>query len=468
MLRAGFSRVFITPPLNVELAGDGFGTGAGVHDELEAQALVMSNEKETVAVITADLLMFGEESVANVTRQVSTLTGIGPGKVILSASHSHSTPTLMPLRQWGKVDAHYARNVESLLAGAVAMAAKNARRTLLGFGSGRVANVSENRRVPGGPVDTEVGVLRFDEAEGELAAGTAAPSQPSQLPVGAPSFSSTRPPAVSLKAFGRPMGLLTTFGCHPVTMHSYGNLFSADFPGHYRRLVRAVLGEHAVAQFALGAAGDVNPAGYVRGGTSPAWAQQVGSILGCEAVRVALDPTYIDDPCLVVRSAVIELPLAPLPSRDELRTMREQFAAEAYRMKAAGAPWKEASIPAIQRDWAEDALREWDATPARTVACGLQVVRIGEVVILASPLELFAQTAIAIRAHSPARLTMFVTMANGAIGYLPTQDAYEREDYSNPGGLAPRVYGVRAFAEGAEPAFRAAAASLLSSVFNAR
>jgi neutral ceramidase len=312
-------------------------------------------------------------------------------------------------------------------------------------------------------------VLRFDEAAGaaDTAPGDTAAASPAPLPTGAPTFTTTRPPLSATKAFGMPIAVLTSFGCHPVTVHSYRNLYSPDYPGYLRSAVRGILGEKVVVLFALGLAGDINPAGYVRGGTSPAWARQVGSILGCEVARVALDPLYMEDPPLRAACQQIDLPLSPLPPAAELRRLRDQFAAEADRLKAAGTPWKEASIPAIQRDWAEDALQEWErGALQRTIPCELQALRIGDVALLACPLELFTETGLAIRKESPARLTLFVTNANGGIGYLPTWDAYHRaDDYANPQGLAPRVYGIYALAEGAEPLARQAAVALLQSLF---
>jgi hypothetical protein len=49
----------------------------------------------------------------------------------------------------------------------------------------------------------------------------------------------------------------------------------------------------------------------------------------------------------------------------------------------------------------------------------LQVIRIGDVALAASPCEMFAETGLAIKAASPAAQTFVLGLANGYGGYLP-------------------------------------------------
>jgi len=44
-------------------------------------------------------------------------------------------------------------------------------------------------------------------------------------------------------------------------------------------------------------------------------------------------------------------------------------------------------------------------------------------------------------------------------------DAYQDDDYTNPQGLAPKVYGLYALAPEAEPLFRQRATELLAACF---
>ena len=132
----GAAEITTTPPIGVELAGYGFGPSVGMLSELKAQALVLDDEKTTVALIAVDLLTVGEAFVAAVRRQVEEELGIPGEHVLISASHSHSTPTTSPLRQWGRVDEVYATALEHQLVGAVRLAKSRAVAARVAMGHG--------------------------------------------------------------------------------------------------------------------------------------------------------------------------------------------------------------------------------------------------------------------------------------------------------------------------------------------
>lgn len=428
--RAGAARTIITPPVGVELSGYGFGPSVGILDDLQAQALVLENGATTVVIVTADLIGFGAELVAAVRQRIETSLGIPGSHVLLSASHTHSGPATEPMRQWGVMDANYMALLEDHLVGLVGVAWRNRQEARIGIGMGRVDNVSENRRRPDGPRDVTVPVWRVDDAQGE------------------------------------PMVVLFSLGCHPVSLHSYRNLISPDYPGYARQVIADVLGQHVVSMFVLGTAGDINPAGYVARQTTPRRSRQIGAILGCEVARVALDPAYMQDTTLRVERAVVDLPVEPLPARAELVVVRDRSIAQAEQLRAEGRPYREIAVAEIHRDWASDALQALDSGNIRhSLPCEVWAMRLGNVAAVALPMETFTDTGLAIRAASPAQLTMTISNSNGCIGYLPTAEAYETEDYTNPRGLAPKVYGIYALSPGAEPLVRRTAINLVQGLF---
>lgn len=429
-LVAGAADVVITPPVGVDLAGYGFGPSVGVLDDLEAQALVLESDGTSAAIVAIDILTVGAELLSRVRERIEATLGIPEEHVLLSASHSHSSPTAHSLRQWGPVDEAYVHALEDHLVGVVTMAHRSAQPARVGFGSGRVENIAENRRGEVGTIDPQVPVVRFDSLQGE------------------------------------PIALLFNYACHPVSLHSYRNLISPDYPGYARSVVRSELGEGVVAMFTLGAAGDINPAGYVAGKTTPQRSRQIGTILGCEVAKAALDACYQDEPTLKVRRMVLDLPTAPLPSAEELGEVHARCAAKAEQLRAEGRHFAEISVLEIKRDWAADTLQALaDGRVRRSVPCEILALRIGAAVIVACPLEVFVETGLAIKAASPAQLTIVCSNSNGGVGYLPTADAYERSDYTNPEGLAPKVYGDYALAPGAEPLVRARVGQMLQSMF---
>jgi hypothetical protein len=59
----------------------------------------------------------------------------------------------------------------------------------------------------------------------------------------------------------------------------------------------------------------------------------------------------------------------------------------------------------------------------------LQVIRIGDVVIVGIPAELFTQLGVDIKKRSPFRNTYIAELANDWIGYIPNREAYQLGGY---------------------------------------
>jgi neutral ceramidase len=423
VLKAGFAVADITPPIGTEIAGYGFGPSVGVLDALEAQVLWLESGEERLVLAAADLLTFGPESLAAVRRDIARETGIPAERVLVAASHSHSAATLMPLRQWGKVDERYARDVEQKIVDATLRARTSSGPARVGLGCGSGSGLLANRRKGMSITDAAVPVLRVDSPDGTA--------------------------------------LVYGFGCHPVTLHGYRNLLSADYPGFVRRRLRETLGRGVAPLFLLGTAGDINPAGYVHAEATEERLRKLGEPLAAEVARVAGESRADPDTTIRFRREIVELPVVELPPRAELVAVRERFAREARDAERAGRPWAERAELEANRDWAKDALAERERGQRRTVSCEVAAARIGSTAVLFAPLEMFTATGLAIRHSSPFALTLIASNSNGCLGYLPTADAYLGPDYTNPQGLAPKVYGVNAFSPEAEPLFRARAVELI-------
>src|SRR5437667_1923458 len=118
MLEAGESIADISPPLGIELAGFHKPPGkerkiTGVRQPTAARALVLRSQKSQTAIVVLDVLGFGSDFAQRVQRQVARQTGIPATQVRVCATHSHSAPSLMFLRQWGAVSKDYNQLVET-------------------------------------------------------------------------------------------------------------------------------------------------------------------------------------------------------------------------------------------------------------------------------------------------------------------------------------------------------------------
>src|SRR6185503_9053660 len=215
--------------------------------------------------------------------------GIPPERVMIGASHSHSSgPTGMVLpgefdhasplvrelayQKSSCADPVYLRKVEAALAEAVAEACGKAVEARLSFGSGKEERVSFNRRMrmkggatfthPGrgnpdtvgyaGPIDPEVGVLGAWDKDGKL------------------------------------LGVIVDFSCHATTSPPG---FSANWIHYLERTIQGGLEAKATVVFLQGACGDITQVDNLSPYADPSGVEQarrVGGSVGAEAIKVLL------------------------------------------------------------------------------------------------------------------------------------------------------------------------------------
>ena len=110
--KAGIAAQRITPDQPLRMAGYAARVEVfkGVARDLFAKALVLEDEAgRRVALVTVDLIGIRAEIARAVVAKIPAAAGLGPGQVILSASHSHSGPDLLldpsPRDGWSAADA---------------------------------------------------------------------------------------------------------------------------------------------------------------------------------------------------------------------------------------------------------------------------------------------------------------------------------------------------------------------------
>jgi hypothetical protein len=211
---------------------------------------------------------------------------------------------------------------------------------------------------------------------------------------------------------GKLLGCMVNFACHATT--SPGGI-SANYVYYLEQTIRGVFGPKVVVVFLAGACGDVtqvdnrNPAPHPE---AERWAQRVGGSVGAEAVKVlaAMQPAALVP--IDAKSAVLEIPRR---RPDPQRVQR--------------------CLELVQRDPKQVEPTEWsfakeivllDAVFARrpTVEVEVQAIQIGPAVLAANPSEFFCQLGLDIKAKSHFAFTFPVTLANGCVGYVPTEEAF--------------------------------------------
>ena len=92
MLKAGFSKIDITPPLNIPLAGYyEMRYADGVLDPIYLCALALCDGEETVVLITADVLMVRYDVCNHLREMISERTGIPADHIMINSLHQHTS-----------------------------------------------------------------------------------------------------------------------------------------------------------------------------------------------------------------------------------------------------------------------------------------------------------------------------------------------------------------------------------------
>ena len=229
VFKVGFAQVDVTPPAPMPMWGYGDRHAAlstGVHDPLLAKAVVIDAGTDKLAIVGLDLGRSPvTETMDNIMERVKADAGVN--HVLMSGSHTHHGPVLELADEEGKgkgvfdEGVAYIESLEDTLVGLIVDAAKNVQDARIGWGT---ANIDMNRNrhtdFEPKPRDTELNVIRFDDANGEL------------------------------------LTLVVNFAAHPTMIPSSNLEYSADYPGQMMKAVEAETGAHCV--FMQGAAGDMS------------------------------------------------------------------------------------------------------------------------------------------------------------------------------------------------------------------
>lgn len=401
IVEAGAASVDITPPPGLMMCGYAARSepATGTHDPLTARALVIDD----TAIVVADVLGLHEDSCARIRAR----SGLADDRVVAIATHTHGGPMPMAGRGGGSADPAFLRQLEDGCVEAIRQAAARRRPARLSAGNGDNPGIAFNRRTEGGAIDPNVPVLRVETLDGTV------------------------------------LAVAFAHGCHPVVLGAGNRLYTSDFP-HYARSAVEAAHPGAIALFLPGCSGDVStghsPESSISTDTPPdrtyAEAERLGLKLAQSVLAAPLAPLSGG---ITARATPVELALARTETGDFDDLAREW---DGLAANAASPAW--ATLYRHWANWARTTAREplapWRGRVAAFGWSGLP--------LLFLPGEVFAGTALAIRAQLPGSPTPFViSLANGNPGYIPARADYPAGGYEVT--EAHRYYGLpAAFAPG--------------------
>ena len=446
MLKAGFAERDITPAIGMEMPG-GYGKvfHQKLHDPCKVRAAVFDDGTNRVALVGVDALMVPRSLVESARAAIRTKCGIVENSIMIGASHSHSSgPTGMvqpgqfdsasPLvrslayEKSSGANASYLVRVREQIVTAVCEANAKRREVRCGIGTGEENKVAFNRRfqMKNGLTFTHPGKGNPDIVQ------AAGPTDPSVGVLGAWDFQ------------GALAGCIVNYACHATTSPDG---ISANWICYLESVIRGVFGPQVIVVFLQGDSGDVTQVDNL----SPfaerpgeAGARYVGGRIGAEAVKVLLSVQTGPLFPVAARSKMLELKhRTPSPQRVTQSTELVQKPPT----EAGHSAWTFAKEIVLL-----DALLQQE--PAARVE--IQAIQIGPAVFLANPGETFCEFGLELKAKSPFPFTFPVELANGCVGYIPTEAALGNRG----GGYETRLTSYSNLEVGAGPAMTATALEL--------
>lgn len=423
-LKAGFSRVNVTPMMGIPINGYFIDRLAnGVLDELEINTLALSCGKDIVILASIDSCSIATYILDEYRALISAATGLPREAVYIHTTHSHTTPYAdpkhprLPKGTEGLVE-EYKTFLGHRFTDAAQAAIADLKTAKMGIGIGIAPNVAFVRRYrmkdgslktnpgvnnpdilyPVGDVDERVNVLRFDRD-------------------GADSIA------------------LLNVGNHPDTVG--GCRISADWPGFARRsLERAI--ENVKCIFFNGAQGDVNHVNVhpTKGDFNDMFvdfddvsrgyghARHIGRVVAGAAMQVWDKVNYVDVDSIRYANRTVNVP-SNMPEAKDM-PLAHLYAKLHTEGKDAEIPYTGMMLTTV----VAEALRMVrlengpDSFPMT-----FSSLAIGSVAFFGVPGEPFNGIGRAVKESEGWDMVLPTCLTNGSEGYFPMKDAYDEGGY---------------------------------------
>jgi hypothetical protein len=407
--RAGAASIVISPEVGTPLAGyyDPRAT-QGVDDDLLAKAIVVEQGGIKAAMVVCDLISMPREVSETARRLIEQSTGIPPERVMISATHTHTGPTLPTgssrdpaLGEAADLAKRYVEALPQRIARSVSAANAALRPAKVSVGTGREDHLSFNRRFfmkdgtvgwnpgkknpaivkPAGPIDPAVPVVYFETPD------------------------------------GKPIATYVNFAMHLDT--TGGVRVSADYPFTLASILAKLKGPDMVTVFSIGCAGDINhiDVSSAERQQGRAEAARIGTVLAGEVIKTfaRLEPVGTVPP----RAAreVLPLPLAPIKPGDveAAQQVAVKFGKDRPTFLERVNAYKVLDVHARQ---------------GKPLEAEVQVIALGpDLAFVALPGEIFTELGLQVKQNSPFRHTIIAELANGSVGYVPTKRAFAEGNY---------------------------------------
>lgn len=428
MLRIGCGRVETTPALGLPMAGSPpWPRGLETVGPLRGRILLADDGANRVAIVCLDLMIVPASEVERLRARLAPIGDLDPGAILIAASHTHCAPFTFLGNGASEPEVFgYLDQIGAWLERAMAAAVADLRPAELLVGRIPAPGWAFNRRpiyagdqvATHGPTWAEGFVRLEDDPDEEIQV------------------------LLAREPTGATIGGLVGFACHPTVMMGQ-SVYSSDYPGVLTDELERRHG--GVFGFLLGASGDtanVDPADRAPSART-GWdhAQAMGRALAARADAALAGGLVVRGERVGFASRALQTP--------QRRPTAEQIEAARWYLEEAPVDLDEHAFtdrlsghaftfydapPRANERHARELLGMWEwqrrvGTRELIEDVEVQVLHLGDLVVTALPVELFASLGRALKRGSPVPHTFVATLANGWLGYAPTVEAFKRGGY---------------------------------------
>lgn len=246
----------------------------GVHDDLQARALVLDDGERALALVAVDLMALFHDDALAIRELAVEKTGLSSLEIIVAAIHTQAGPDMYGI--YGGVPQRYRSFVHRRTAEAIAQAVAKQVPARVGFTTAQVEGLVGNRRDPQGPVDPELVAMIVENGRGET------------------------------------LATVVNFACHTNVLGPQNTLLSADWPFYLRRFLEQERG--GLALYFNGAVGDVHPLQTIRdpqgeqGLRTFEEAEKFGRAVAEVALTALAQAEFVEEVTLEIEKRTVYLP----------------------------------------------------------------------------------------------------------------------------------------------------------------
>ena len=391
-------QIDITPPIGTPMEGYAarIQPSIGIHDPLFAGLILLKQGDEQVLLISLDQIAISIPVTEKIRAAIAHNVLIKHEQILIACTHTHAGPsgyiTRFPMLS-DSTDPFMVDLLTRKLAGAVSQLWGQLEPVSLEMGQDQVFGLGRNRNdINEEAQDHELLVL------------------------------------VMRSLAGLPKAVWVNYGCHPTILGYDNRLISADFPGAARRALTCHYPD-LVWLFMNGASGDISTR-FTRRGQDFAEVERSGLLMAGSVLKAMQTTSPLDVDKLQGKTAKMELPLRAFGSIEAARAEANKLELESKVMLEKGEESGELRKAQTRAEGAQAQVMMAELYAGKHyLDSTLQVIRIGKLLLVGLPGEIFTETVLTLKALGKGRKLAVIGYANDYCGYFPDQKAVNANTY---------------------------------------